>query len=198
MQAGRPVAAAAAALALSTTVAVAVLAIPESGGAAPSTDNPTAAFNAVTMPGPTRVSSYPVTVAEAYSAPLSVTPASVSAAVDSGATATTALTARCSQATWKYGKGLWPYGRRIYQQTYWCYYLGRSITYRRTANWTTVDPACGSSNLRSWKVSGGVGYSWVTVHTQAEFACDTPWWFKLHDTLAMNIAYNSWGNSAAA
>jgi hypothetical protein len=103
---------------------------------------------------------------------------------------------QCSWSEWSLDRGVFPYHRWIVGQTYWCYHYGADITYRTSQTAARVDGVCSGSNAREWKVSGGVGYSWVVVHHEADFSCTTPWWFPLNDTLWMEPAFNSYGNSS--
>jgi hypothetical protein len=103
---------------------------------------------------------------------------------------------QCSSSEWRLDRGLFPYHRWIVGQTYWCYQYGADITYRVSQTAARVDGVCSASNPSDWKVSGGAGYSWVVVHHEASFSCTTPWWFPLNDTLWMEPAFNSYGNSS--
>ena len=94
------------------------------------------------------------------------------------------------------GPGTFPYHRWIIGQTYWCYHYGADITYRASQTAARVDGVCSGSNEREWKVSGGAGYSWVVVHHEADFSCATPWWYPLNDSLWMEPAFNSYGNTS--
>lgn len=95
-----------------------------------------------------------------------------------------------------HGRGAWPYHRVHVAGTYWCFVWASHVTYRRTATTWRVDPLCWREAHENHRISGGVGYSWVEIHSEVWFACHTPWWFDLHDSLWMNIAYNVWGNAA--
>ncbi len=103
---------------------------------------------------------------------------------------------QCSSSEWRLDRGIFPYHRWIVGQTYWCYRYGADITYRVSQTAARVDGVCSGSNEREWKVSGGAGYSWVVVHHEADFSCTTPWWFPLNDSLWMEPAFNSYGNSS--
>lgn len=108
----------------------------------------------------------------------------------------TASAVYCSWAEWQHMRGIFPYRRWIVGQTYWCYEYGGAITYRASNTAARVDGVCSGSNARDWKVSGGAGYSWVVVHHEANFSCATPWWYPLNDTLWMEPAFNSFGNTS--
>lgn len=108
----------------------------------------------------------------------------------------TASAVSCSWAEWQHARGIFPYRRWIVGQTYWCYEYGGAITYRASNTAARVDGVCSGSNAGDWKVSGGAGYSWVVVHHEANFSCATPWWFPLNDTLWMEPAFNSFGNTS--
>jgi hypothetical protein len=103
---------------------------------------------------------------------------------------------QCNFSEWSLHRGVFPYHRWITGQTYWCYRYGGDITYRASQTSARVDGVCSGSNEREWKVSGGAGYSWVVVHHEADFSCTTPWWFPLNDSLWMEPAFNSYGNSS--
>lgn len=94
------------------------------------------------------------------------------------------------------GLGIFPYERTHHAATYWCAVYGRHLTYRRTDTRGDTNGFCSTTGSGSWKMGGGVYHSWVKVHTWSSFSCPTPWWWSLHDTLWMNIAYNVWGNYA--
>lgn len=94
------------------------------------------------------------------------------------------------------GLGVFPYERTHHAATYWCAVYGQYLTYRRTDTRGDTNGFCSTTGTGSWKMGGGVGYRWVKVHTWSSFSCPTPWWWTLHDTLWMNIAYNVWGNYA--
>lgn len=101
----------------------------------------------------------------------------------------------CRTVTWKHSKGIWPYYRAIFQQTRWCW-NHRIVTYRSSTSWTDVNGVCRTSGGPwTWKTAGGVGYSYVDVRTEAEFACRTPWWFHLNDHLWMVLRYTAWGDT---
>jgi hypothetical protein len=112
------------------------------------------------------------------------------------ANVTTADWVQCSWTEWRLDRGTFPYHRWIVGQTYWCYNYGADITYRASQTAARVDGVCSGSNEREWKVSGGAGYSWVVVHHEADFSCATPWWYPLNDSLWMEPAFNSYGNSS--
>jgi hypothetical protein len=80
---------------------------------------------------------------------------------------------------------------RIWQQTTWCGRDG-AITYRSTIDGQSASGACSPSvEAHSWRASGGYGYSWVTVKTQASFSCFIGW---LNGSPWMEIAY-TWGGA---
>jgi hypothetical protein len=94
-------------------------------------------------------------------------------------------------------EGALVYNRRVYQHTVWCAVYGQYQTYRSSWASTLTGAFCGGDGpAQTWLNSGGNGYSWSNVHSQAPFACDTPWFYKLHDTLWLNVSYNVWGNYA--
>ena len=94
------------------------------------------------------------------------------------------------------GLGVFPYERTHHAATYWCAVYGQYLTYRRTTTRGDTNGFCSTTGTGSWKMGGGVYDRWVKVHTWSSFSCPTPWWWSLHDTLWMNIAYNVWGNYA--
>lgn len=116
--------------------------------------------------------------------------------VVSASSFSTAAAVRCSWVEWQNGRGIFPYRRWIVGQTYWCYVYGGEITYRASNTSARVDGVCSGSNARDWRVAGGAGYSWVIVHHEADFSCATPWWYRLNDTLWMEPAFNSYGNTS--
>ena len=126
-----------------------------------------------------------------------LTPSDALARVTGSAAAIAAeASVQCSLSEWRLDRGVFPYHRWIVGQTYWCYHYGGDITYRTSQTSARVDGVCSGSNAREWKVSGGAGYSWVVVHHEADFSCTTPWWFPLNDSLWMEPAFNSYGNSS--
>lgn len=106
------------------------------------------------------------------------------------------LAVYCNWTEWQNGRGIFPYRRWIVGQTYWCYQYGGAITYRASNTAARVDGVCSGSNARDWRVAGGAGYSWVIVHHEADFSCATPWWYRLNDSLWMEPAFNSYGNTS--
>jgi len=102
----------------------------------------------------------------------------------------------CRSADWENSRGTFPYRRWVVGYTYWCYRYGADITYRASNTSARVDGVCSGSNERDWRISGGAGYSWVVVHHEADFSCATPWWYPLNDTLWMQPAFNSYGNTS--
>ena len=94
------------------------------------------------------------------------------------------------------GLGVFPYERNHQAATYWCAVYAQYLTYRRTDTRGSTNGFCSTTGTGSWKMGGGVYNRWVKVHTWSSFSCPTPWWWSLHDTLWMNIAYNVWGNYA--
>jgi|Tabmets5t2r1_1033131.scaffolds.fasta_scaffold00007_17 hypothetical protein len=98
----------------------------------------------------------------------------------------------CWSTTTTRSRGIWPYGRAVHLYTLWCA-LGGTINYRYSSAWTGVDVLCGSSNLWWGKVGGGAGWSFVDVQAQAEFSCDSPFWFDWHDFLMQRIRYHGNG-----
>jgi hypothetical protein len=99
----------------------------------------------------------------------------------------------CWSTTTTRSRGIWPYGRAIHLYTLWCA-LGGTINYRYSSAWSGVDVLCSSNNIWWGKVGGGTGWSFVDVQAQAEFSCDSPFWFDWHDFLMQRIRYhgNGW------
>ena len=99
----------------------------------------------------------------------------------------------CWSTTTTRSRGLWPYGRAVHLYTLWCAKSG-VINYRDSVAWTGMDWLCSSHNLWWGKVGGGAGWTFVDVQAQAEFTCQSPWWFDWHDFLMQRIRYhgNGW------
>ena len=98
----------------------------------------------------------------------------------------------CWSTTTTRSRGIWPYGRAVHLYTLWCA-NGGVINYRDSSAWTSVDWLCGSSNPWWGKVGGGAGWTFVDVQAQAEFTCQSPWWFDWHDFLMQRIRYHGNG-----
>jgi len=128
-----------------------------------------------------------------------VVPANPKPAAD--AAEATAATAEAAHYCWSgratLSKGTYPYNRTLVVYTYWCGYLGGALTYRSTNVSGSIGPLCNNEGTNQYRISGGIGYSWVKIHAEAWFGCATPWWFQLHDSIWMNLVYNSWGTVAA-
>jgi hypothetical protein len=125
-------------------------------------------------------------------------PGATTALAPGFATAQAAVAAATGCAAWQSGVhwGTWPYDQTVWDHTYYCAVYGDHITSRSTT--VTVDGTlCGNESRENWIVSGGIGYSWMTVHAQARFSCPTvvPW-VNLHPTDWLETAYNAWGNAA--
>lgn len=102
----------------------------------------------------------------------------------------------CRYVELAHGRGYWPYHREHIAGTYWCFVYGSHMTYRRTQTFWRVDPLCWRESHENHRIGGGVGLSWIEIHSEVWFGCHTPAWFDLHDSLWMNVAYNAWGNWA--
>lgn len=102
----------------------------------------------------------------------------------------------CRYVEVAHGRGYWPYHREHIAGTYWCFVYGSHMTYRRTQTFWRVDPLCWRESHENHRIGGGLGLSWIEIHSEVWFACHTPSWFDFHDSLWMNIAYNAWGNWA--
>jgi hypothetical protein len=129
--------------------------------------------------------------AEGLSAPAAL--ARVTGVPEGAAAIAAAVT--CRWVEYSLSRGVFPYRRWVVGQTYWCYRYGADITYRSSNTSARVDGVCSGSNPREWRVGGGVGYSSVVVHHEADFSCATPWWYRLNDTLWMQATFNSYGNA---
>lgn len=104
----------------------------------------------------------------------------------------------CWSTTTTRSRGWWPYGRALHLYTIWCAH-GGIINYRDSSAWPSQDFTCDPRNLWWGKVGGGAGWWFVDVQAQADFACDSPFWFDWHDTLMQRIRYhgNGWYETIA-
>ncbi|HVA31835.1 MAG TPA: hypothetical protein VMU58_11255 [Gaiellaceae bacterium] len=72
--------------------------------------------------------------------------------------------------------GYWPYNQTVYDSTYWCAVSGGALSYRST-NVTHSATLCSGSGDYTFRISGGVGYTYVAYQVGASFTCptDLPW-----------------------
>ena len=117
----------------------------------------------------------------------------VDPAYGSVAAAVAASTVCASYHAWQ-GWGTFPYDHTIHTYTYFCAVYGDHITsYSTTVS--TDQTLCSRSSVEHFTYSGGIGYSWVTVQSNATWSCPiigvVPWsvsgWIR--------VAYNDWGNA---
>jgi hypothetical protein len=104
----------------------------------------------------------------------------------------------CWQNTWSVQFGYWPYHQIVNLTTYWCSdWLGGPLSYR-SSNTTLDGLLCGWSNPYDYRVSGGLGYTTVTVEGGGDFACQTAVpWIVYHYHRWERIEYSTWGGSWA-
>jgi hypothetical protein len=155
-------------------------------GAGVGTREPPPEFSAGSSP-PEVVVDRPASVKEAMTAP-------IGGSMGSEQLAGVSPNDTCHYVELWQSRGLGPYDRAHGAGTYWCFVWASHITYRRTATLWRTGGLCWREAHENHRISGGIGYSWVEIHSEVWFRCHTPWWFDLHDSLWMNIAYNVWGN----
>ena len=108
-----------------------------------------------------------------------------------------ALAIYCWSATIRGYWGTWPYEQKVYDHTYWCGYYGGSLTYR-TTNVTHGSTLCDGSGDYSFRLAGGIPYSWVEVEAGAYFSCPTTIpWITIHRHDWLHDYYNTWGTAYA-
>lgn len=97
------------------------------------------------------------------------------------------------------------YYRAVHQVSTWCATYGRTITFRRTTSWYRLynnGALCRAEwdKPRETRVSGGVGFSWVTVRSEIPFSCWVPLWHlpdpTFYFTNSVDASYNAWGEKA--
>jgi len=100
---------------------------------------------------------------------------------------------------WHLHRGTWPYNQETYLHVSWCGKGGRSgtITYRNM--WTTHNGnLCSGYGDYANVVSGGVGYSQITIEGGAYFSCPTTIpWVTIHKHRWMQIRFFPDGSSRA-
>ena len=92
--------------------------------------------------------------------------------------------------------GTYPFQQTVYDHQSWCAYYGRYIT-SRTQYVSLGSTFCSHHDPYGYKLSGGVGYSWVTTRAGGAFGCPTgvPWLTFNHDD-SFDMARNAWGTEA--
>jgi hypothetical protein len=124
-------------------------------------------------------------------------PTDAGAAGADGAAATLATAATYCWSNTMWGQwGIWPYQQRVNDNTYWCAVYGQYITYRSThVTWSTT--LCDGGDAWSFKINGGVGYSWVQEQSGAHFSCPTAIpWITIHTSRWIDVSRNAWGSAA--
>jgi len=100
---------------------------------------------------------------------------------------------------WHLHRGTWPYNQETYLHVSWCGKGGRSgrITYRNM--WTTHNGnLCSGYGDYANVVSGGVGYSQITIEGGAYFSCPTTIpWVTIHKHRWMQVRFFPDGYSTA-
>jgi hypothetical protein len=124
--------------------------------------------------------------------------ASSSATTVLGSDTAETASATCWSNVWTFQHGTWPQQQVVNLHTTWCGTgSGGYITSR--SSWTSHDTTfCSGSGDYANVVSGGVGYSSVTVEGGAYFACPTgiPW-LETHWHVWEQIWYGPGGSSHA-
>lgn len=182
---------------LFTILLAALVAAPAAaaGNGKPRPLDPAVAETLVSTPGSSGTSVVPVSKQEALAAmerpDAGTTLAPAYATPQLAVAAATGCAAYRSWRSW----GTWPYDQQVYDNTYYCFVLGSSITSRSTAV-STGGTLCGTESRSNWIVSGGIGYFWMVVHAEARFSCPTviPW-VTIHPTDWIETSYNAWGNA---
>jgi hypothetical protein len=93
-------------------------------------------------------------------------------------------------ATWW---GLRPYEQNIAEHRHWCAHLGGNITYVSTHNHSQSHWLCDTNNLSNELYSGGVGKTWVTRTTGANFSCPLIGIIPFNVSRWQRWVTNSWG-----
>lgn len=82
------------------------------------------------------------------------------------------------------------YGRKVIQENYWCASpITHNITYRRTHTTTSPEFLCSTNYKEQWRIDGGVGSSWVSVHSGAEFSCVVGPWITISSKCNIDVKY---------
>ena len=90
--------------------------------------------------------------------------------------------------------GIWPYNQVVYDNTYWCAYIGGAITYRST-NVTHGSALCNGSGDYTFRISGGAGYAYVAYQVGAYFSCQTDIpWITINTSRSFSAEVNNYGS----
>jgi hypothetical protein len=100
---------------------------------------------------------------------------------------------------WHLHRGTWPYNQETYLHFIWCGKGGRSGTITFRNMWTTHNGnLCSGYGDYAGVVSGGVGYSQITIEGGAYFTCPTAIpWIAIHKHRWMQIRFFPDGYSTA-
>jgi hypothetical protein len=92
--------------------------------------------------------------------------------------------------------GTYPLQQTVYDHQSWCAYYGRFIT-SRTQYVSLGSTFCSHHDPYGYRLSGGVGYSWVSTRAGGSFGCPTgfPWLINNRDD-SFDMARNAWGTEA--
>jgi hypothetical protein len=92
--------------------------------------------------------------------------------------------------------GTYPLQQTVYDHQSWCAYYGRYIT-SRTQYVSLGSTFCSHHDPYGYRLSGGVGYSWVSTRAGGSFGCPTgvPWLVNNRDD-SFDMARNAWGTES--
>jgi hypothetical protein len=92
--------------------------------------------------------------------------------------------------------GTYPLQQTVYDHQSWCAYYGRYIT-SRTQYVSLGSTFCSHHDPYGYRLSGGVGYSWVSTRAGGSFGCPTglPWLINNRDD-SFDMARNAWGTES--
>jgi hypothetical protein len=92
--------------------------------------------------------------------------------------------------------GTYPLQQTVYDHQSWCAYYGRYIT-SRTQYVSLGSSFCSHHDPYGYRLSGGVGYSWVSTRAGGSFGCPTglPWLINNRDD-SFDMARNAWGTES--
>jgi hypothetical protein len=92
--------------------------------------------------------------------------------------------------------GTYPLQQTVYDHQSWCAYYGRYIT-SRSQYVSLGSTFCSHHDPYGYKLSGGVGYSWVSTRAGGSFGCPTgvPWLINNRDD-SFDMARNAWGTES--
>jgi hypothetical protein len=112
------------------------------------------------------------------------------------ASVTTASSTPCwANAAW-HQWGTWPYEQKLTDTTYWCAVYGVRITYRSSAT-TASGTFCGTSWRATQLIAGGIGYTWFTIRSSAQWSCPTAIpWVTLHPSHYQDVSRNARGSTS--